>query len=853
MPFPKLIFASALTLIVSRAASWAIDLPVEVMGADGVVETVSFALTEEGGDSLWLKVHNLSYDGKASVRVNAGDWVDLRNEASEVTIQEPEQSYGGIGGGFSTIRLQVDVANEEFQLGDNQIQFRFNETDGVSSGYRVIEMNILDSEGTRLLGDEDFERDDPASWVAPLSGAEAIAAGKELWLNGDIKSPGGEDWRANCASCHTETGSDLKYFNYSNKAIITRSMFHGLTEVEGQRIASYIRSLDYYAPAQARPWNPPYQPGPGIDSKPVSEWAAGAGLEAVLENDEAMLPYLFGDASRESIDAATDIRGDLNLREMPIAVQFPDWRLWLPRIHPMDLWGVDFWENSGTVSGNASFLGAFDAYEEIKDKFENQDLANSSDLIQEVERFSAQVMWWIGNANSGHPWTGKDADDGVTLGKALENGYRAEEAKLALSRWHAVKLWELLHGYGVEDKAIAIRATAEKYQWPSNRFAVFQIAAHFIGDDRGTSAFIGEDLVVGTYFSSIWYQLQMVLNSGMRSGYAVAPVDWAYNFFHVNRLGERSGVYEPLRLLQNLIKGYQQRDRGGEIDKHVWSMREVSPWRVYSGADGEEDTIGKLDTYRLGLRVQATSSLIHQFLRRSNEYSVSDWPRTSEIALNSANWYRLEEESYVPKEEPYSVTKSKLFTNNESGDTVEADTMYRLIPRLATLGVEPSVVNGLIDWSKQFWPLGDWESFRVDPWLDSDDDGMPDEWEGRQFGNLIQDGDEDKDKDGRSNFMEYVLGNSPTRSDGGSEAIVVVSSFFEDQMYMDIEYERRKDDPRLDSALEVSTDLKVWSEVPEEISEEDSRPGFERVKARGAIGEEGRLFTRWKVKRLSSE
>ncbi|SVC20393.1 uncharacterized protein METZ01_LOCUS273247 [marine metagenome] len=39
--------------------------------------------------------------------------------------------------------------------------------------------------------------------------------------------------------------------------------------------------------------------------------------------------------------------------------------------------------------------------------------------------------------------------------------------------------------------------------------------------------------------------------------------------------------------------------------------------------------------------------------------------------------------------------------------------MFRLIPLLADIGTEPSAVNGLIDWSKQFWPLGDWESFRL--------------------------------------------------------------------------------------------------------------------------------------------
>ena len=104
---------------------------------------------------------------------------------------------------------------------------------------------------------------------------------------------------------------------------------------------------------------------------------------------------------------------------------------------------------------------------------------------------------------------------------------------------------------------------------------------------------------------------------------------------------------------------------------------------------------------------------MHQFLRKSNEYAVADWPRTSEIALSSQNWYKLEVDTYLPRAEPYEIIQSKLFAPNGASDAVGADALFRLIPLLADIGTEPSAVNGLIDWSKQFWPLGDWESFRL--------------------------------------------------------------------------------------------------------------------------------------------
>ena len=76
---------------------------------------------------------------------------------------------------------------------------------------------------------------------------------------------------------------DLAYFSYSNNSIIERSKFHQLTEDEGKKIAAYIRSLDVLR--HGRPWNPPYQPGKVIDKRPIEQWAAGAGIDAVLEND----------------------------------------------------------------------------------------------------------------------------------------------------------------------------------------------------------------------------------------------------------------------------------------------------------------------------------------------------------------------------------------------------------------------------------------------------------------------------------------------------------------------------------------------------------------------------------------
>lgn len=736
-------------------ANWAETvLPVEVMGLPPHTEVVTLELSGGNSERLRLEamVHNVSYRDKARIRVNGGSWITLWNDVPEVDVAEPDKSYGGFGGGFSTVRFSLNEPVIDLVAGQNTVEFQYfyKHPEHATAGYRVVRINILDEDGNPLIPEEAFVDDDPGLWTPPLDNPTDIAAGEAIWRTAEL------GMAAKCKDCHTDDGRDLKYFNVSNKTIIEQCVKSGFTELEGKQVASYIRSLPFDAPSQARPWNPPYQPGPGTDSRPVFEWAAGAGLDWVLSSDKEMLPYLFGAASQEEIDTVTDIRTDLNLREMPVAVQFPDWIHWIPRTHPKDVFGEDWWETEkGEKQVTQNWRNPHQAYHYLRNQFINDDLANSPDLVNVVDnQFQRNVLWWIGDARSGHPWTDKE---GKNLDRAISRGFTAAEAKLHVSRWRAVKLWELFHTYDAEDKAGGIIPTAEYYQWPTNRFAVFQIAAHFIGDDRGTSAFLWEDLNVGTYFSSIWYQLQMVLNSGMRSGSAVAPVDWAYNFYHVNRLGERTGVHEPLRLVQNLIKCYQQRDRSGEpISKEVWSMREVSPWRLYSDFKGDQTTYNLLDTYGHGkeLRLRILRSLLNEFVDRSNEYAPMDWPRTSQRVLNADNWYRLESSSYIPIEEPDQVTKFEIFSNQGAGDAIEADALYRMIPKLSEIGLEPSYVQELADWCASVWPLVDWSMWATD----SDGDRLHDYWEGIRFNSLAWDAGEDPDGNGMNNLYDYANG-----------------------------------------------------------------------------------------------
>lgn len=211
------------------------------------------------------------------------------------------------------------------------------------------------------------------------------------------------------ASCHLDDGGDLAYFNYTNKSIIARSVFHGLSDTQGKQIASYIRSLDLGLPVgysrkdAGRPWNPHYQPGPGLDARSLELWAAGAGLDAVLERDSQMKDYLFPNGRYGAARLGAD--GDLNPHETPQALQFPDWNAWLPTSGIEDL-VADPSQQAGSVpiTRFKRAIQALDGY----------DASGTDQALRESQWYFRQ---FIESASAGFPTEHyfTDCDDPATL------------------------------------------------------------------------------------------------------------------------------------------------------------------------------------------------------------------------------------------------------------------------------------------------------------------------------------------------------------------------------------------------------------------------------------------------------
>ena len=561
---------AALTIAIGFAdtATDRIVLPIEVLGADGTIVNRSITLPSgpaESVRSLWLQVHGLRYADQASVQVNTSAWMPLNNNT--VTIAEPGRTYGGIGGGFATLVMTLPLPTGTVASGDNTIRFRFNHTDGFVSSYRVLALNFLTAEGKKILPAGDFVEDAPESWTAPLPDAASIRAGKVLWDTASLAAsslPNSPRIQAHCADCHAQDGRDLKYFNFSNASIIARARFHGLSELQSEQIASYIRSLPL--PNPGRPWNPPYQPGPGLDQQSVSNWAAGAGLAWVLDQDTDALPYLIsqhgGKNSAPSNPAAKVSNlgalaqqitleifrpdGNLNAHEIPIALQLPDWNQWLPRVHPKDAWGAAFTQSE--------FAALYDA-ETPEGKSRGGKklplrplLASSQTASHDLRPVMAAFTQW---SEARRSFLGR-------FGKAEAASPELTNKVYSAQLWQLVKTWEMTQEFGLEARGRDLfGATADSRTWcntvPGDAAPA---AAHIPNGPAG----VGGSALTNEYLTAAWYELQIILNSGNHQHREREPVDWVYVIAGFLDLQAQTHQPEPARLLVAVTKALQSSD-----------------------------------------------------------------------------------------------------------------------------------------------------------------------------------------------------------------------------------------------------------------------------------------------------
>jgi hypothetical protein len=597
----------------------AVELPLEILGAEGYTITIQMDVPRGlSAKRLWLNINNLSYDDKASVQVNGGAWVNLRNDTAQ--IESAGKAYGGIGGGYSSLQLSIGVRG--VTDGVNTLRFRFNQSDGFSIGYRVLALNLLDETGQRLVPETAFKQTDPNAWTPILNTNQDIARGQSLWNEAPLNSSYTSDARsirARCSDCHAQDGRDLYQFNYSNRSIVERAKFHGLTPVEGEQIASYIRNLKNQIGtpgAHCRPWNPPYQPGTGLDTAPLSDWTCGAGLEAVLQNDADSLKYVFPNGvTKDAISTA----GLLNAREIPVAFQLPDWKRWLPRVHPKDAWG-DYFVNSN-----------------LNKRYAGEGTGSDRTVLRDLLKTRGDQYVLGKNGNFWNDLYGWGVEWGERWQPPIEPDLTRKEdqsARYSTAQWLAVKNWELAQEFNLERLCPEVyrarvasqpAASAKKVEvrsWCGQWRFLFDVSPHILKIPEANSVFGSAS--TRTYFANAWYYLQLLTNPGSGNHLVHLPTDWQYAYGLMKDLNQVSGRREPLRNLIYIVKGTQEMANGigvNDVD-HGWNFRDASPLDVWKGGKNELWQ-GIPDT----VRQSVVNAYLETWLTESERYPEAQWQR----------------------------------------------------------------------------------------------------------------------------------------------------------------------------------------------------------------------------------
>jgi hypothetical protein len=562
----------------------AVQFPVEVLGADQHTEEFKLVLNDNLNDIYGARftIHGLGFTNKASVSINGSQWIPLNN-TTVIFPRKFERVWTGIGGFQTTLTMVLPFATNNIVPSiTNTVKFKFNDITKQTIGYRVLNADIVRRQDT---GEKEhtFKHgwanspiykasfitntvynytpvtlattkviDDPKNWTPASSDPVVINQGKDLWFNGNI-SERGVALNSKCGDCHFTDGYDLKYFNYSDKSIIARSKYHGLSEQQGLALASYIRSLDVPYQEKGRPWNPLYQPGPGMSTVPIDSWAAGAGMDWVLADDIESFKYIFPNGTTNGvvyngIVQPIDFKKSYNIHEIPIAMQLPDWNHWLPIAHLKDS-APEIWEWSLTKNG-PSGRRFFDWF------------MNTIPKDQGMKGL-VQIMRSYGE-NTGYQMVHMDDNFFKKYTDAGKQFHYANKIKMAYRHWVVVRTLEIMQKWKMQDLGHEILednvSTRDQWnergarayidlgkldrikaqfgnsytnvfndrRWFANIWP-FRLAPHIGGVSPGITDQNNPDFTYEPYGdpSIQWYQLQMYLDDSNRMPeYNI--VDWGY-------------------------------------------------------------------------------------------------------------------------------------------------------------------------------------------------------------------------------------------------------------------------------------------------------------------------------------
>ena len=748
--------------------------PIEVFGEAGHTVSVPFTLRAGEPTTLRLRVHRPTWmetgtfadrGPKMAVRLAGSGWYEVRPqrivdpstwgtpaagefmypvEPANVRCLEADAQFGGcLAGTYHTVRFDIPIAlfgEAALAPGAVAIEFRFEGTDGESMGYRVLDFDVRGFLGESLVDRSNFTEDDPDTWAPPIAGPAAIEEGRRLWQSATLlTSPiDATPLHAHCDSCHALDGRDLTYFNFSNYAIVRRATFHGLSEEDGERIASFIRSVDLGLPEGVtrsdlgRPWNPPYQPGPGLDARPVELWAAGASLIWVLERDRDMRDFLFSPDGMTPL-ATSPVPGGtphsllgadgyLNPREMPQAFQYPDWMSWLPRFAPEDM-TVDPNAILGTT-WHQRYTAVRAALEADREGFLYSDRVTHTPNQPNIFLLSQVSSGWPeeGMVYRNRPegaalnWKSGNAGDWVTT---TEESVRASDYATAMGLYRNLRKWELFQRYRLEqveglEQVVAAgsepyyRSPAGSRVWPTPNRDMFEIAPHFSGPGYPERSMDFNGTAVGVYWTTAWYSLQHIVNGGYHAMTVTGPVDWNYHAPHIGGAARWGDAFpsQPYRVFWAQHFMFQAIPPGSPQGNFDWPIGHLHDGLWWGGG-------GELAS-EAHQRAEAMADALLTVLHR---YPTETWPR-KDGGLDDVRRFE------PPDAEPDAAWLETVRRDPYIGEIIAeqchnshfANCYYlRIAAMHDTDAVSEATLDRLLDWSCTIWPRYPWSGLASSP------------------------------------------------------------------------------------------------------------------------------------------
>ncbi len=367
----------------------------------------------------------------------------------------------------------------------------------------------------------------------------------------------------------------------------------------------------------------------------------------------------------------------LNVREMPIALQFPDWQAWLPEVHPIDSWGEGF-ETSEVFYGETYP----ETYTRVRRELEAKGgsaLAAEGKLKPLLNDLATQTT----------NFSRKRRD---VLSRDIAES-EEEMVNRSTSRWSAVKTWKVMREFELKGLAPAVFPEGEPRSWISTRRNVFEIAPHrsATSDDH----FSFQSLLVGRYESTAWYQLQLALNAGNGGGTTLWPVDWNYQPDHIAGLYSEGGPAHPYHYLASHTKMYQPFADGDPMSDTALGFRQIQTFR-YVPERGRGQTLSALPQ---SVRTNAYETLLNTTVDVLEQYRPSDWVR------GRAKGNVLGPETY--KLTKPDVPRDRL--TRECHTENYANCWYSAVPYVEEAGVDSATLERLIGWGQSISPDNDWQ------------------------------------------------------------------------------------------------------------------------------------------------